>query len=258
MKFVTFALVLLAQDDQEAPYQPKHKIEFTLAIEERDGAWQFVVEGTTDLPDAVMLRARTYALSEVDDYRGGKRIEEEGLSTDLDRAYHDFSPKNGRFREVAFESRRRPYSLPYRARIFYKPEEQDEAVAKEVGESQEFSFHADARRGTDADLDRELKETLLELTRDLEEIQRLFRDFRAAFIEQQKKFDEEAWNSWSSKWLERVKAVATRNEDRWLLWTVWLERQAQFRIEGFCSHFYQMAEECPRALKGDQEALTGL
>ncbi len=258
MLLIAASLLVALQDEDEKPYQPKHKIDVTLSLAEKDGVWRFSVKGTTDLPDDVLMRARVYALEEVDDFKGGKRIDEEGLSSRMDRVYHEWTLKAGKFEETVFESRRRPYSLAYRARVFYDPEKQDAAMAKKVGEEKEFSFHGDLRRGAEADLDRELKETLKELSAELDVVHTLFREFKAAFMEQQKKYDEKAWKKWSTLWLERVRDVRERNEERWLLWAVWLERQGRFRIEGFCDRFDRMAEECTAALKGDEDALASL
>jgi hypothetical protein len=252
------AALALLQDPEDKPYQPKHKLEFKLTLEKNDGSWQFVVEGTSDLPDDVNLRARVYALEEVDDFRGGKRLDEEVVSTKLDRNYHDFTLKGGKFREVAYECKRTPYSLRYRAKVFYLMDEQQDEIARRVLDKKDFSAHADIRRGTDADFDRELKETLKELSGELEVVNKLYKEFKAEFLAQQKKWDEKAWTKWTKDWLARIQDVRDRNEERWLLWAVWLERQGKFRIEGFCDRFLQLAQEAPEALKGDKDTLERL
>ncbi len=246
----------LAQDD-EKPYVPKHKIEFKLSLIEERGAWKFSVEGTTDLRDDVVLMVRVYAMEEVDDYKGGRKWDEQALSIREEMRWHRFTLKDGKFKEMVFECKRRPFSLPYRARVEYRPEEQHEALAREIGE-QRFSFPADLRRGAPADFERELKESSAELARDMEEIQVLFRDFKTHFLEQQKKADAKAWSEFRDKWLVLVKAVADRNDERWQLWCVWLERQGKFRIEGFCDRFTQMAEQCTEALTSEADALARL
>lgn len=251
-----FAAVWLApQDDPPAPpYVPKHKLTVKLSIEEKDGAWQFVIEGTSDLPDGTVLRSRVYALDEIVQ-QGERMLDEEALSPKLARNYHDFELKEGRFREVAFETTRRPYSLRYRAKVFFIPGEQTEAIAKRIADKKEFLVLHDIRRGTDADLERELKEAAVEFARELDTAETLYRDFKAQFLAQQKKTDLKAWEEWGKGWRRRVGVMRARNDERWNLWTAWLERQGRMRIDGFCERFDSIYDHATEVLKGDPDRL---
>ncbi len=220
-----FALLLLVQDVK-------------LSIEERDGAWQFVVSGTAPVSDGATLKARVYALEEVVDPRGAVRMDEEPLGPAV-----ELTAERGRFRAVAFEARRRPYSLPYLARVV----RDDEVVGTST-----------LRRGTAGLFATELADTRRELAAELVAVQRLFREFGERFAAQQKKRDDGAWGAWADPWFRRVQDLADRNEDRWCLWAVWMERQGKFRIESFCDRLRSMLAAATDALDGDEDAIEDL
>jgi hypothetical protein len=251
------ALSALAGQDKPAPppYVPKHKLTAKLSIEEGEGQWRFIVEGTSDLPDGVVLRARAYALDEVTDHRGGTFLDEEGLSARAGRSHHDFELRGGSFRETVYESRREPFSLPYRVKVFYLPEEQRPDVAAKVADKQSFHALHDLRRGTEKDFEREVKMAAKELSLELDLVERLYRDFKAQWLAQEKKKDLAAWKAWSPDWLKRVSAIAANNEERWSLWVAWLERQGKMRVDAFCKRFVDLHRDAEELLKGDPDML---
>lgn len=249
------ALVLLALAVQEAP---KPRILAALSIEEKGGQWLFVVRGTTDLPSGTVLRAWPLALNEVPDHRGGTYLEEEALTYDAERVYKLLTVADGKIDDCVFVGRRRPYSLRYRVRLQYAAElQQTEEIARQAG-LEDFEVTLDMRRGTDADLEQELKQSQRELNADLDEVHRLFNDLRATFLEQQKKPDPEAWEKWSKGWLQSVMLIEERNDERWALWIAWLERQGRIRINGFVKRFHMMHRECSAALKERRPAHENL
>ena len=92
MRLFLMVLLLAAPvaAQQDPPKKPeKFKTEFVLKIEGPDPAWAFVVEGTTDLPDGAVLKARLFAVDLVDDFKGGKREDEESLIHEGREAWRD-------------------------------------------------------------------------------------------------------------------------------------------------------------------------
>jgi hypothetical protein len=226
MLSVLLASLAAAQDPA-----PKFEVQFKLVIEEGQGRWTFWAEGTTTLPDGTDLKARLYAVDLVDDFKGGRRPDEEGLIQER-RGWRLHRIKDGRFRIKLLESARKPYSIWYRCRLTYDPEIQDIPIFDKVGEAK-MEWQHDLKPASPAEFDRELAGTVKDLTRELEEVQSLFRDLRGRFQVWTRAPDAKAFEEWRKGFDKKVEAIRKHNDTRWSIWVVWLERQAKFRFESF-------------------------
>lgn len=228
------------------------KIEAKASVLRREKDWTFQVEGTTRLPAGTVLRGRVYALVE-DMTTSAKEWDEEALFYG-DEAFQDAEVAGGKFALQIYSVRRRPYSLLYRVRLVYDPEFQNDAVKKAVG-SGKFHKDVDFREGDDKALGEELRATARELNEEFVLLKELFLELKSEFTAQQKKYDAERWKKWLDPWMDRVQAVRVRNDDRWMLWAVWIERQGRLRIEGLCMRLPDLASDCREVLEGRTEAL---
>lgn len=248
------------QDPPEADPGARWKLDVRLSLEERGGEWVFTVEGDTDLPSGVRLRGRVYAVEVVEDFRRGRREDEEPLVWEGDEEagqppFQDFKPEGGRFRIEVYRFRQRPWSILYRGRVYYLPKIQDdEEILKRLGGA-EFSRHGDLRWGTPRSFSEELVERRREATEDLVRIDGLSRDLKRAFEAQVQKPDPGAWKAWKEGWYSGVERLAERNRERYGLWAVWFERQVKMRWGGMCELLRQILVTCTEHLEGDAEAL---
>lgn len=223
------------------PPKPVFKTDFELSIEQVGGQWIFSIKGTTDLPDGVLLKGRLYAVELVDDFKGGKRIDEEPLIQEH-RGWKPIKLSGGKISEKLLASPRKPYSIWYRARLTYDPDVQDNPILNKAGEK-ELSWIADLRPGTPKDFERELAMTLKDLTKEMEEVQSLYRDLRGKFQVWTRAPDPAAFAEWRKDFEVKVKAIRKNNDTRYSIWIVWLERQAKFRFESFCDRFDGLCDE---------------
>lgn len=268
------ALVLLlpglvpAQDKAPEAPDAKWTAGFALSIVEKDGKWVFRIDGATNLPPDVKLRARIYALETFTDFKEGEREDDEPLVWEDDHSqpsYHVFSPEaGGQFHEEVYKFVRKPYSIRYRAKIHYHPRDQDNKITLKVGDD-EFFRKADLRFGTDADYALELQERVKEVANDLVAVEKLYGEFVDEYPKFLKAFDAAAWSRWKEPWLERIEEIEKRNDTRYSLWAVWMERQAKMRVGGMCEllarrmigaaegHFLQDLKTQPRV----QELIKG-
>jgi len=230
---------------------PKHKAEVKLKIEGGVPEWTFVIEGTSDLPDGTLLKARLYAVEEVVDFKGGKRIDEESL-IHQGTGWRMVTVQDGKFRLVLLAAPRRPYSIWYRTRATYDPNVQPIPILDKAGEN-EMVWTGDLHHGTPADFEREIAATLKDLTRELEEVLSLYRDLKSRFQVWNRAPDPAAFAEWRRGFASKVDAIRKHNETRFSIWIVWLERQARFRFESFCDRFDMLcadfAEWLPVKLK---------
>ncbi len=243
MTFVAVLVpLLLACAPQDAgkvqePPDAKWKINFALTIVQKDGKWVFRVDGTTNLPAEVKLRARIYALEKFTDFKEGEREDDEPLVWEDDNgqpSHHLFNPENGgQLHEEVYKFVRKPYSIPYRAKIHYNPRDQTDKTLLLVGD-EEFFRKADLRFGTDADYALELQERVKEVAGDLVGLEKLYGDFVDQYPNFLKNFNAAAWSKWKEPWLERIEEIEKRNDTRYSLWAVWMERQAKMRVGGMC------------------------
>lgn len=225
-----------AAKPQEAP-DAKWTAGFALSIVEKDGKWVFRIDGATNLPPEVKLRARIYALETFTDFKEGEREDDEPLVWEDDGgqpSFHAFSPEaGGQFHEEVYKFVRRPYSIRYRAKIHYHPRDQTDKVTLKVGD-EEFFRKADLRFGTDAQYAAELQDRVKEVADDLVGLEKLYGEFVDEYPKFLKSFQAEAWSKWKEPWLERIEAIEKRNDTRYSLWAVWMERQAKMRVGGMC------------------------
>ncbi|HLY10897.1 MAG TPA: hypothetical protein VKW04_16465 [Planctomycetota bacterium] len=234
-----FLLAWAPQDAAKAPPAPdaKWKASFALSIVEKDGKWVFHIDGVTNIPPEVKLRARIYALETFTDFKDGEREDDEPLVWEDDSgqpSFHAFTAEGGgQFHEDVYKFVRRPYSIRYRAKVHYNPRDQTDAVTLKMGD-EEFFRKADMRFGTDADYALELQERVKEVSGDLVSLEKLYGEFCEAYPKFLKKFDSGAWSTWKDPWLERIEAIEKRNDTRYSLWAVWMERQAKMRVGGMC------------------------
>jgi hypothetical protein len=269
---VPILLAALAQGDAKGQTPPpppdaKWKADFKLSLIEKEGKWVFVVEGTTNIPPEVRLRARIYALEVFADFKEGEREDDEPLVWEDEGgqpSYRAFHPgPGGKFREEVYAFVRKPYSIRYRGKVHYVPRDQTDAVTLKVGDD-DFFRKADLRVGTDADYEKELLDRVAEVAKDLEAMEKLYGELADKYKEIKKKFDGDGWKKWKESWYEKVEEHNRRNEQRFSLWAVWMERQAKMRIGGMCElmrrisaaadeHFFEGAKNEERI----QEMLKG-
>ena len=242
------AIVLLLAVSVQDPAKPKFKTEFKLTIENAGGLWSFWIEGTTGLPVGALLKGRLFAVEEVDDFKGGKRPDEESLISE-DRGWRRIRVAGPKFREKLLTSPRKPYSIWYRARLTYDPDIQDDAILNKVGE-QQIPWDADLHYGGAKEFERELAATLKDLTREMEEVQSLYRDLRGRFQIWTRAPDAAAFAEWRKGLAAKVEVIRKNNDTRYSIWIVWLERQAKFRfdsfadrLDGLCAEFEEWLEE---------------
>ena len=115
MMLLAVSMMLFSWGCQDPPQPDPWKAEFTLDVVARKSEFFFVIKGTTNLPAGVVLQARVYAVSKVDDFRAGTCEDEEPLvweGEEGQESYKVVQIRNGRFREIVYRYRREPYGPP--------------------------------------------------------------------------------------------------------------------------------------------------
>lgn len=238
---VPMLMAAVPQDDKGQNARPpenlKWKADYKLSLIERDKKWIFVVEGVTNIAPEVKLRARIFALETFSDFKEGEREDDEPLVWEDGNgqpSHQSFSPGlDGKFRVEVYSFVRKPYSIRYRAKVMYVPRDQTDAVTLKMGDD-DFFRHADLRVGTDADYEKELQARVQETAEDLVAMEKLYGELADQYALQRKQFNAAAWKAWKEPWFARVESYNARNEERYSLWAVWMERQAKMRIGGMC------------------------
>lgn len=250
---------MACSQDKPSPTD-KWKIDFKLTIEKVGEDHVFVVEGTSNLPAETLLRARVYTVTLVDDFRKGKREDEDPMvwEDDADAGQpgsRTFHAEDGKFRLEVYKFKREPWAIAYRARIHYIPNPQSAAILKIVGE-EEFSRAADLTYGDAKVFSRQLRERSKEAYADLLGIESLFTEIKKVYAEHAAKYDAPAWKAWKEGWYARVEKINERNKERYGMWAVWMERQARMRIGGMCELLRRMLVAATDYFEGDKEALV--
>jgi hypothetical protein len=216
---------------QAAP-SDKWKIEFKLSLKEREGKWVFAVDGSTNLPAETVLHVRVYVVEVLNDpIRGPREDDDEALVRDDDGGQpgvHRFSPGAGWFHQDVYVFSRKPYSIPYRAKIHYMPLDQTPAIGLKVG-NDEFERKADLRVGSEADYEKELKGLAREFVRDLVVLERIGVVLREAAAP-----DLATWEKARDAARVQVDAVSERNLQRFNVWAIWLEGRARMYVGAGC------------------------
>ncbi len=247
MNLLAWSLLgLLGRAEKPAAPSP-WKAELKLSLSEKEGEYVFSVAGSTNLKPDVVLRARVYALEIVDDFRRGKREDEEPLVWEDDEGqppYRRFQAgEDGKFGETVYRFVRRPWAILYRARVHYVPRDQTDAVLKRMGED-DLSWHADLRYGDQKLFAEQMRERVKEVSEDLTALEQLYTELRKKYEEHRKTKDADAWRLWKAPWYDRVDRLYERNKQRYNLWAVWMERQARMRIGGMGELLRRMLVLC--------------
>jgi hypothetical protein len=226
------------------------KVDFKLSLVQKEGRWTFMVEGTTDLPAGTVLAARVYVLDVVEDPQRG-RIEDDtealvGKDDPLQSEYRYFKVKGGAFSEGVHTFRRKPYSISYRAKIRYSPDDQTDALALKVGDAP-FLHQADLRVGTEAAYAGELRDRIREMGKELLRLEQLSSEL-GDWIPRAAK-EPATWKTWKEATSSEIGAVQDRNEERFKIWAVWAEYQGRMRIDGLSGFLERMiaAVDDPRS-----------
>ena len=231
-------------------------IDARLGFLEGSEGFAFRLSGTTRLPAETVLRARVHALEEVIDPRQGRpREDEEPLVWDDDGSnppFRRFRAGYGPFEFEVCRFRRRPYSLRYRARISYRPEDQEPEVRELLGE-EEFSITADTRLGGEPAFLSELQSRRAEAEEDLKRLEEIWREVRRETARQEEARDPESWHAWTEIWRPRLEAFSTRNRERFELWCVWPERRAKMRLGGIAELLRRLLEAQTGPLADDPD-----
>ena len=135
------------ENPKEGP-TAKWKAELKLTLEQRGQEWIFVLQGTTNIPREVSLRARVYAVELVNDPVQGKREDEEPLvweDEDGQPGFKVVEVAGGKLQEEVYRFARKPWSILYRGRLHYRPRDQNDEVLRKFGDD-DWSLHADPER----------------------------------------------------------------------------------------------------------------
>jgi len=214
--------------------EDRWKIQFKLTLVEKEGVWSFVVQGTTDLPAATVLRAQVFAINVVDDPGAGPVEDEEPLvrgDDDQRPSFKSFKAGVGWFHEAVHTFHRKPYSLKYRARVQYVPADQTDEITLKVGD-EEFSRPADLRMGSEESYEAELKERVTDATRDLLLLEKLGGELKEWMGRPAR--DAKGWAAWKEGAATALAALQAKNRERFDIWTVWSEYQTRMRVRGLC------------------------
>ncbi len=255
-------LLCLATGAAQAPPDPggKWKIEVKLTIEEKEGQYVFVLAGSADTPPGTIFRGRVYVVDLVDDFKQGKREDEEPLVWEGDGeadqpGFRNVEPKDGKFRVEVYRFARRPWALRYRGRVHYLPHIQAErAVVDKMGQ-EEFSRASELAYGNAELHAAQLKERAREILDDLLALEVLFNELRKSHQTASRKPDLAAWKSWKDAWYGRLERINERNRERYGMWAVWMERQAKMRVGGLAELLRQLLVVCTEHLEGQAGAL---
>ncbi len=213
------------------------KIDFKLSLAEKEGKWIFAVEGATDLPKETVLRARVYAVSLVDHPFEGQVEDEEELvlgNDPVQPSWRRFTANEGKFREEVYAFKRKPYSLLYRARVFYVPDLQTPSITLKVGD-EDFSRKADLRVGTDEEYEKELKARQELSLKDLQYLEGSTTELDGWIATMDA--DPKGWGAWKTKTLATMEALQKRNEEGFSVWAVPPERLGRMVVGGLCHYF---------------------
>jgi len=242
------------QAEERKPPSP-WKAEFALSLAEQDGEYVFSVAGTTNLAPDVVLRARVYALEYVDDFRQGRKPDEEPLVWEEDEGqppYRRFQAEGGKIEETVYRFARRPWAIQYRARVHYVPRDQTDEVIKRVGDD-ELTWHADLRYGTAELFKEQMRERVKEVVEDLTALEQLYSELKRKYEEHKKSKDVASWKAWKDPWYDKVERLYERNKLRFNLWAVWMERQAKMRIGGMGELLRRILVACSEHLQDGRE-----
>jgi len=217
------------------PFSDRWQLDFKLSLAEKKGSWVFAVDGFTDLPSQTVLRARVYVLDLVNDpVRGLHEDDDEALLREDDGirpAFSRFTVGAGWFHVDVHSFNRKPYSIRYRAKIHYFPEDQTDAVRLKAGD-EPFFRKADLRAGSEADYAAELKERLAEVTRQLMDLEKLGLELRGLAF--QRPWNAVAWTRWKGPASDKIDVIRDENRRRYSIWAVWIEGQARMRVGALC------------------------
>lgn len=250
---VSAALGLAALQNPDPPH-PKYKVDFALRVQEREGLHVFLVQGKTDVPDGVVLKARIFAVTTVEGFNG-PRVDEEPLVWEDDEsqaAFRTLEHERGLFKEDVYRFILPPWPLNYRARVVYDPRDQSDDAVKLLG-ADPHSWHADLRVGDDAAFAAMLGKRVDEVRDDLMVLKKSFDELRATFRKQDGKPDLDAWSAWKNDWYGAVERRSERNKLRYGFWAVWLERQARMRVGALCDLLRRILVNCGDHLKGEPQ-----
>jgi hypothetical protein len=221
-----------------APSRPPSdhwKIDFKLSLTEKQGKWIFAVDGYTDLPAETVLRARVYVVTLVcDPLEGLREDDDEALVRDddgLKPAVCRFKVGSGWFHEEVHVFSRKPYSIPYRAKVSCLPEDQTSANGLKIG-NDPFVRKADLRPGSEADYAKELQDRLGEAGRQLMVLEKIGYEIQERL--DQRPFNRAAWTAWKEGAGAKLDGIREENAERYALWAVWLEGQSRMRVGGLC------------------------
>jgi len=233
------------------------KVDFKLSLAEKDGMWSFHVDGTTDLPAGTVLTARVFVLDTVNDpFQGSIEDDSEplvGQEDPFQSASHAFKVGGAEFHERVHSFRRKPYSISYRAKVSYSPDDQTDALTLKVGDDS-FFHKADLRVGKDADFAAELAERIRDMGQDLVRLEKLAAELEGWIGRAGK--DPAAWTAWKDQASAATDELQLKNLHRFNVWAVWAEYQGRMRIDGLSGFLDRMAAALDEP-KPDEKRLRG-
>jgi hypothetical protein len=227
-------------------YEVELKVNFEL--KQISGLYYFVVWGTTDLPDGVMLLVEIQVPYQVPSEDDPNRMEKEvrWIEDGFARV------KNGRFKIALGGYRRRPYSVGYEAVVTYDPKDQPAGISSRLKDIGRFEKLKPGRFGTEQDLQEEIKLMLDEFRRDFLKIHAIYQQIRREFLRyyQDTGLKLKGWEEATQAWYSRLKKIEEFNEQQRLgMWILTRETQGIIFVNELCSWLRELIKTCSEELR---------
>ena len=230
-----------AQVQSQAPVEApdaKWKVIFKVSLVEKQGKWVFVIDGTTTFPPEVKLRARIYALDTFERLQGGRAGGRRAPGLGGRRAPAQLPGLQragaGSFHEdvYAFVAETLLDPLPRESPLRRQATRPTRCASRSgMTISSGMPTSAWAPRPTTR---RSSRSGSRRSPDDLVTAEKLYGELSDAYPRFQKNFNAAAWKAWKDPWYARMDALNKKNEQRYSLWIVWMERQAKMRVGGMC------------------------
>lgn len=230
-------------------------------VQERDGAWSFVVEGKTLLADGARIEIEV-VLPREETYPDGEKWKyedpvDDGKATAI----------GGAFEAAIGRMARAPYSMTYLVRATFDPARQQSdvlldldkrgiAVAEPVAKELTIAY------GTPADLERERLEADKAVVADFQATRALFEELEGRFkglYTAEAAPDLAAWDAWRKEWDARRAPLVESNDRRILQDIYWRESYGKRYLEamldglGELADFYREVLAAPKAERPPEE-----
>ncbi|GEM_PF-5438134 len=230
-------------------------------VEERDGAWSFVVAGKTLLADGATLEIEVM-LPREETYRDGEVWKYEDPVDD-----GKVTTIGGAFEAAVGRMPHAPYSMTYLVRATLDPARQQNAVLLDlekrgIAVAEPVAKEVVFTLGTPADLERERLEADKSVVADFTATRALFEELEGRFkglYTAETAPDLAAWDAWRNEWDTRRAPVTESNGRRILQDIYWRESYGKRYLEamldglGDLADFYREVLAAPKAERPPEE-----